>query len=225
MPEKTAWRLSLLFGIAVAIVGIVTMGAFPTDGAGYDPGLGTPVYAFEMARSSQDLIAIFGTIDDPARAGRIAAMDAGNLWDYPFMICYGLFIAFFFVAAGKKSGGKVWKLLALLGVIAAIADGMENQILLGLTADIEGAPNINLLAYPVWTKFLSLGVCGVGMGAYLISQSNVGWKIAGAIAALGALLVIPGFISPTDYAVLLGNGLGLNWIIQLVFVARRSIVP
>ncbi|MEN8722342.1 MAG: hypothetical protein ABF335_05585 [Alphaproteobacteria bacterium] len=223
MKEQTAWRACVIGALAVIVIGLITMGQFPTDGAGYDPGLGAPIYAFEMARTQADLIAVFGAIDDPARAGRIAAMDAGNLWDYPFMLAYGLFIALFFVAGAKQSGRKVWLLFGALGVIAAVSDGIENKILLGLTADLENAPYLDLLAYPVWIKFWCLMGAGIGAGLFMMAENDSWlWKLLGAIVALAALGVLAGFWSPTHYAVLMGNGLTICWVLQLVYAARRS---
>lgn len=223
MTEQSMWRLCVAAGLAVIVIGLITMAQFPTDGAGYDPGLGSPIYAFEMARSPADLIAVFGTIDDPARAERIAAMDAGNLWDYPFMLAYGLFIALFFGAAAKQSGRRIWWVFGLLGIVAAMSDAVENQILLGLTADLEAARNLDLLAYPVWIKFLSLMIAGVGAGLFLIAH-NTGpiWLVLGTLATLGALCVAAGYWSPTDYAVLMGNGLTICWVIKLSYAVRCS---
>ncbi len=223
MTEHTAWRACVMGALAVIVIGLITMAQFPTEGAGYDPGLGSPIYAFEMARTQSDLIAVFGAADDPARADRIAAMDAGNLWDYPFMVAYGLFIALFFVAGAKKSGRPVWLLFGALGVIAALSDAVENQILLGITADLEAAPNLALLAYPVWIKFFCLMGAGIGAGLFLMAENdNWAWKVVGAIVAIASLGVMAGFWSPNHYAVLMGNGLTICWVLQLVYAARRS---
>ncbi|MEO0961362.1 MAG: hypothetical protein AAFY01_02955 [Pseudomonadota bacterium] len=218
---KSAWFLTVVAGLAVLLIAIFLMPKFPTDSAGIEPGYGSPVIAFEMARSVADLHAVFGTPDDPERARRIAMMDDGNIWDFPFMIAYGLFIALFLRAAGKASGNSIWYLLAMLGIIAAAADAIENNILLGLTADIEGAPDIGLLAYPVWTKFLSIMITGAAAGVAIATQGRHFWRILGVVATASALLVLPGFYDPATYGTLLTLGITICWVIMLIFAITR----
>lgn len=223
MSIKQHWALAALLGAAVAAFGLYILDAFPQERLAYPEGYGAPVYAFEMARTKADLIAIFGTPDDPERATRIAQMDRGNLLDYPFMVLYGLFIAAFFRAAARQSGAKVWLVFAGLGIAAALADGIENQILLGLTADLEAAPNLALLTYPVWFKFLSLMVCGVAAGLFIVRQPGLVWTVLGALAALAPLTTIPAFIDPPSYAALIGTGATVCWVIKLIFAGTQAI--
>ncbi len=222
MSARNLWAMAMALGFVVIALGLYIMPLFPAEGAGYAKGYGDPVYAFEMARTPQDLIAVFGTADDPARPARVAAMEKGNAWDYPFMVAYGLFIALFFGAAAKSSGNRTWLIFALLGVVAAGADGIENTILDGITADLEGAPNLAYLTYPVWTKFLSLMVCGVAAGAYIAADASRAWKIAGMVAAISALPIAFAFFSPASFAGMIGNGLTLCWLIKLACVIRQA---
>lgn len=218
---KRHWLHCVLAGLAVLLIAIFLMPKFPTDSAGIEPGYGSPIIAFEMARSVADLHAVFGTPDDPERARRIAMMDDGNIWDFPFMIAYGLFIALFLRAAGKASGNSIWYLLAMLGIVAGAADAIENNILLNLTADIEAAPDIGLLAYPVWTKFLSIMVTGAAAGIVIATQGRHFWRILGVVATASALLVLPGFYDPATYGAPMGLGITICWIIMLIFAITR----
>ncbi|MGD1934652.1 MAG: hypothetical protein ACFB0Z_09140 [Candidatus Phaeomarinobacter sp.] len=218
---KRSWLECVLAGLAVLIIAIFLMPKFPTDSAGIEPGYGSPVIAFEMARSVADLHAVFGTPDDPERARRIAMMDDGNIWDFPFMIAYGLFIALFLRAAGKASGNSLWYLLAMLGIIAGAADAIENNILLGLTADLEAAKDIGLLAYPVWIKFFSIMTTGVAGGIVIATQGRHFWRILGVVAAASALLVLVGFYDPATYGTLLTLGVTICWVIMLIFAITR----
>ncbi|CDO58451.1 hypothetical protein BN1012_Phect237 [Candidatus Phaeomarinobacter ectocarpi] len=218
---KRHWLQCVVTGLAVLLISLYLMPKFPTDSAGIEPGYGSPVIAFEMARSVADLHAVFGTPDDPERDRRIAMMDDGNIWDFPFMIAYGLFIALFLRAAGTASGNSIWYLLAMLGIIAGAADAIENNILLGLTADIEGAPDIGLLAYPVWTKFLSIMITGVAAGVVIATQGRHFWRILGVVAAASALLTLPAFYDPSTYGALLTLGVTICWVIMLIFAITR----
>jgi len=215
------WLHCVLAGLAVLAIAVILMPKFPTDSEGIDPGYGSPVIAFEMARSVADLHAVFGTPDDPERARRIAMMDDGNIWDFPFMIAYGLFIALFLRAAGKASGNTLWYLLATLGIVAGAADAIENNILLGLTADLEAATDIGLLAYPVWIKFFSIMITGVAGGIVVATQGRHFWRILGVVAAASALLVLVGFYDPATYGALLGLGITICWVIMLAFAITR----
>ena len=215
------WLHCVLAGLAVLAITVVIMPKFPADSAGMEPGYGSPVIAFEMARSVADLHAVFGPPDDPERPRRIAMMDDGNIWDFPFMIAYGAFIALFLRAAGKASGNSIWYLLAMLGIVAGAADAIENTILLGLTADLEAARDISLLAYPVWIKFFSIMITGVAGGIVIATQAKHFWRILGVVAAASALLVLAGFYDPSTYGALLGLGITICWIIMLVFAITR----
>lgn len=219
--EQSWWISCTASGLALAVLSVIIFPIFPAEGANIAPGYGSPIYAFEMARSVADLIAIFGPADDPARPARIAAMDAGNWWDYPFMTAYGVFLFSFFMATYRRGGQNLWLALACIGALAAFADAYENTILLGLSANIETAPNIELLRYPVWTKFLSIMLCGLGLGAYLFSRPALGWKIAGAIAALGSITVLPAAFSPLDFAQYMQAGLTPVWVIQLIYAGAQ----
>ncbi len=215
------WLHCVLAGVLVLAIAAILMPKFPTDGAGFAPGYGSPVIAFEMARSVADLHAVFGTPDDPARATRIAMMDDGNRWDFVFMVAYGAFVALFLHAAAAASGRTILSLMAMLAITAAAADAVENVILLGITADLEAARDIGLLTYPVWIKFLGLMVTGMAAGMVIATQGRHFWRILGVVAAAGALLVLPAFYDPATYGYLLTLGITVCWTIMLVFAISR----
>jgi len=222
MSLRSRWLICVAAGLVVLGVVAVMGPMFPTEGAGYEPGFGVPVIAFEMARSPEDLVKVFGSVDDPERAGRIAAMDQGNRWDYAFMVVYGVFIWSFFDAVRRETGQEFWLIFAVLGVLASVTDAIENVILLDLTSDLEAARNVQWLAYPVWTKFLSLMIAGLGAGASLIARRHWFWSFLGVIMICGALTVSAGFVSPETYAWMMGNGMTIVWLSQLAFAAVRS---
>ena len=223
MTTRTLWRLTLISGLAVlalaVFLGSVFPDAFPQESAKAGEGFGTPVIAFEMARSMDDLEAVFGPPGDAERQARLEAMDAGNFWDYPFMVAYGAFILTFFLAVAQDTGRRYWWLFAALGVLAALADAVENGILLQLTAHLAaGQPVEDLLRqlpYPVWIKFFSLMLAGWGLGTYLLTRQ--GWWMAfGFAVMLLSGVVSLGYASPAQYTGLMGPAIGGVWVVQLV---------
>ena len=219
-PDPPRWGLVVACGAAVAALSVVMFPLFPSEGAGYPKGLGSPVFAFEMARSAADLTLIFGDPSDPARAARIAAMDRGNLADYAFLVAYGAFIFTFFTAVRRATGRAGWAAFAALGIVAAASDAVENLILLGLTSDLAGAPLIGWLPLPVWAKFFSLMAAGLGLSVFLVTRKDNLWALLGMLALVGSLVVPLAFVSPLDYATYVGRGITVVWLTQLAYAAR-----
>ncbi len=221
--SRSPWLECCAFGVLVLVLAVVMSDKFPATSANAEDGYGTPVIAFEMATSKADLIRVFGAEDDPARPGRISDMDRGNRWDYPFLAAYGAFLGWFFVAASRDCGHRGWLVFGALGLFAALADAVENVILLSLTADLEVARHLDLLRYPVWTKFFSLMLAGIGGGVFLVTLSKTVWRILGVLTIVGASTVAVAFASPSNYAGFMGSGIGLAWAIQLVYSSARVI--
>ncbi len=219
---RKVWMAVVVFGFGIIALAGPVLGAFPETTHTPSPGYGAPIYAFEMAKTPADLIAIFGPQDDPLRPERIAQMDRGNLWDFPFMATYSLFMALFFFALWKGSSKKIWLLFASIGLLAGCADAIENMILLNMTSDLAGAPHIQWLGVMVWTKFLSIMVCITAAGAHLLAQKQLLWKALGVCSILGGLTLFIGYLSPAEYGYLMGSGTTLGWIAMLLFACYRS---
>ncbi len=222
---RKSWMVCVGCGLLVTVIAQVMGPMFPTEGAGYSPGYGAPVFAFEMATSAEDLAKVFGTRDDPARERRILDMDRGNRWDFAFMFVYGAYLWTFFRAVRWESGRRAWWLFAWLGVLAALSDAVENVLLLDLTADLEAARHVEWVAYPVWTKFLLLMATSVAAGWYLVSRRSWVWSSLGLLTLCGGFVVLVARWSPSEYGRLLVNGLTISWVIQLVYAIVRTIRP
>lgn len=222
---RRTWNLCAGLGGTILLFSVYLFAVFPADGAGYDQGYGAPIYAFEMARSVEDLWKVFGPPSDPQHAARIAAMDLGNRWDYLFMLLYGGFIVMFFRAAGIERADRRWRWGAALGVLAASSDAIENVILLNLTTDLAHAPNIEWLAFPVWTKFGAL--IGAAALAGLCIRESGGWfvKLLGGTVLVSAACCLLGVVSPSRFGWILGTGLGVCWTIQWLHAAHRGRTP
>ena len=223
MPDtQTIWKLSALLGVNTALFGLFLMPMFPVTGAGYAVGYGEPVFALEFARSVPDLIAVFGGGTDLERAVRIADMVRGTIWDFGFLLIYGGFIFTFFLGVYTCTGTKFWLVFAALGIVAALGDIVENNILLGLLDDIETAKNLALLPFPVYLKFLSIMVCGIVLGVYLMLTRKAAWVVLGVLAIIGASAMLPGLAFPHIYGQYVGNAVTVFWIIQLVYAGRAG---
>ena len=89
---KNMWISCAVFGVILTVLGTIMIDYFPSTAHNISDGFGGPVFAFEMAKTPEDLINVFGPEGDPLRTERIAQMDKGNLWDFPFMLIYALFM-------------------------------------------------------------------------------------------------------------------------------------
>jgi len=231
MPNHAslAWVFCGLMGLIMIGVSLTVLSIFPAEGHTVSPGYGGPVFAFEMAKDQADLIAVFGPEGDLDRASRIAQMNEGNLWDYPFMLIYSLFMAAFLWGAYRETGHKIWALLAGIAMLSGTADAVENLILLGLTKDLAVAPNLGWLGYPVWTKFLSIMVCVCAAGVFMIRQSGWIWKVLGIAAIIGSMTIFAAFLAPETNGWLIRHGTGAGWFMMLAFAwwrwfARRKTI-
>ena len=95
-----------------------------------------------------------------------------NLADYLFILCYGLF---FFSAAtliswNYKEGAtkKIGLMLAWVGVIAAVLDGMENVFLLSMTADPVG-----------FAGWLAIAHSSFALAKFLFMYVAMAWTVVG----------------------------------------------
>ncbi|MEN7341680.1 MAG: hypothetical protein AAAFM81_02010 [Pseudomonadota bacterium] len=223
MSRRRSWQFVHFAAIGVVIMTVVIAGKFPTTGGDFAPGYAVPVYAFEFAQTADDVARVFGPIGDPLRSQRIAEMDDGNYWDFPFMTAYSLFLGLFFLAASRESGNRFWRLPAGIGFASGVFDGIENWILLGLTADFDALPYLEWLRLPVTLKFSALVACAFFAGLWFLKQSGLAWRCVGGVAIALSVVSALGLIIPHRYAFLIAIGIGPVWLAQWLFavVARR----
>jgi hypothetical protein len=218
----SSWRACLLWGIATMIVS-QSFGLFmPAALAHAIPGssIANPVLAFEFARTTAHLDAVFGTLGEPLRNERIAGMMHGNLFDYLFMVVYGSFVLAFFGATVRTTGHPRWWLAGWLGPLAALSDAVENALLLSINADMA-TPEGEFAALPwfVWLKFVALAVaCGFAAAALLRQRA---W--------LPALLCLPaaigiwfGLAVPFRWGEAAVTTIALGWLAMLGWAAWRT---
>ena len=217
-----SWRACLLWGIATAIVSQSFALFMPAALAHPIPGasISNPVLAFEFARTPAHLDAIFGAVGEPGRDARIAGMMRGNVLDYLFMVVYGSFVLAFFGASARATGEQRWWLAGWLGPLAAIADAIENALLLSINADMaDPRPELVWLPYPVWTKFIALSLaCGFAA-----------WALVRQRAWLPAILVAPpavavwfGVTAPFARGQMAVSTIFVAWLTMLAYAAWRT---
>ncbi|MEM7358451.1 MAG: hypothetical protein AAF431_05110 [Pseudomonadota bacterium] len=221
---RNPWLACLLLGLAVLAFGPYLLAVFPQTGAGYNSNLGTPVFAFEFARTQADLLAIFGDPNDALRAERIAAMDTGHYLDFIFAVLYSGFLAYFFVGIRTVVADPIYRWVTVLCVVAGAADVVENLILLDITRDIEQAPLLPYLIIPVQIKFICLTIatiaaCWLFISRVAVHQGKWYWRGPGALGLVTVLLVIPGLVMPTQFGYLVGGGYTVGWVTILVYAA------
>lgn len=218
MSISRAWISCFLTGLLVLGLTGYIFPIFPQEMA-VPQGIETPVYAFEFARNQADLIAIFGAIDDPLRADRIESMDEGNRVDLIYMAIYSMFICLFFYAAHLKYKRAIWLAFAAIGIVAGIADAVENTILFSLTADLETAENLVWLKYPVHVKFTALYLCSYGLGMLLKEDGRKGLQILGrAFQVLSLAAIFLTFVGMGAVATLV---ISIAWISKLIYAGRE----
>jgi hypothetical protein len=178
-----------------------------------------PVLLLEFASQAQHLDHIFGAADDPARAGRIAGMNIGNAIDYLLMPAYGLMTYSFFRGIGRQLNGRVWLVFGAMGILAALADAIENALMFRMVADMASPlDEMALLPYPVWIKFGLVAVtCG---GAALAFVRLRRWVLA-LLCLPAPLLLVPGMLDPFGLGPTSTMLIGLGWLAMGIHAATR----
>lgn len=225
-PGEHPFTLAMVVLVA-ALFGV--MGSyFPQELAVPLPGSDIrPVLLLEFASQPSHLVNVFGTADDPARAGRIAGMNTGNTIDYLLMVGYGLLIYSFFRSVAARLGRPGWIWFGWMGVIAALADAVENALMFRMVADMASPlDEMALLPVFVWTKFGLLAVtCGGAAWAFVRLRR---WLLA-ALCLPAPVLLVPGMLAPFTMAPLSTMTIGLGWVAMGLFAAgelyrqRRSL--
>lgn len=225
IKERGLWMGCAAAGVATLITAILIMPYFPTEAAVGITGYGSPVIAFEFARSPADLAAVFGGDADPERAGRIAMMDQGNRGDFLFMTVYSIFGALFgFAVRGQNAA--LGSVILVAAIIAGLMDAVETWTLLSITSQMNDGiatpAGLALLGMPVTTKFVALAISIVGAGLFLVSRVGFVWTTLGGLTILMALLCVPALFIPDRFGSLLTLSIGIGWIVMLAYAATRS---
>jgi hypothetical protein len=219
MHPRAAFRISFAAGLLVLAVTLLSATQEPARPCGNLPQNYAPIIAFELARSADDLQAIFGT-QEPCRSTMVERMDAINLVDVLVYIpAYGVFMACFFLGMRSRQA-----LLGTLGVVvslgAVLGDFAENACLMSLTPALDPSSSwFALLPWATGVKWLALGLAG-GIAAALYASS-----IATVISAAAPLVTVLAIISPAEAGPIISLGVGLSWLLYLVTAAVAAFRP
>lgn len=215
-PTPSWWWLACLaLGIATLVMTGVLSATFPDTAAAMLSGYGQPVLAFEFATTLNDLTAIFGTPDDPMRAARLAAMQAGNEQDYLYMLLYAAFLASGLYALWRELRLPLLLVAVGMPVLAAMFDAYENWLLFDIQAAFtlgEYSDALDALALPVTIKFVLLTLTNLAIGHAMTRMEGKGWQIGGALVMVPCLATLMALIAPAAFGWTLSAAIGAGWI-------------
>jgi hypothetical protein len=216
---RTAWRWCAAVGIVAFTVswlfgripGLVACG--PTGGL-------APIMAFEFARTSGDIAAMFG--GEPCTSTLVAAQKTGLLLDgLGFIPSYTGFLILGAIAAGTR--GRVKAVLIGMFLAAAISDEIEGFLLNAILDHLPGTPALlGALWWAVHVKFalLALGTLGVGE---LIARGRWFRRLFAAAIVPGSMLAMFGLMAaPRTWMM---TGFTIAWVALLLAALTASFAP
>jgi len=223
LEPRTAYRISLAAGIVVLSFSILAavLQQVPACG-GLAPNY-PPIIAFELARSVDDLHAIFGETPSECRTAITEELDSINVIDcLLYLPAYGTFLAFCFLGMRSRNR-RLGTAAALVTVVACAADYAENLCLFRISAN----PDINSqwLTHLAWTtevKWIGLGMASA-IGGAILWKANSGWRLASipcTFALVAALITIP---FPAVAGPYLALAFAAGWLVFIALTLRESL--
>jgi hypothetical protein len=198
--------------VALAVASVVTR---PMP-CGDLPSTYPPILAFELARSSHDLLDIFGPVGEPCRRHLIAVMDSANLVDIAlFTPAYALFLIAAFVGLGRR--GRPWARVGVgLAALAAAADVGENLCLFALTPALSAQSSaMAALPWATGVKWLALGGAGLAAAVALWPGERRHHQVSAALCMITPLATIAAIVDPHRFGPLVGTGVAASWLMLL----------
>jgi hypothetical protein len=227
MHPRAAFRISFAAGLLVLAVTLFSATQEPVRPCGNLPQNYAPIIAFELARSAQDLAAIFGK-HEPCRSAVVERMDAINLVDVLVYIpVYGLFMACFFLGMRARHA-SLGTLGFRIAVIAALGDFAENACLMNLTPQLDPASLwFALLPWATGIKWLGLGAAaGIAAAIYVSSSGARVWNhLAALLCAAAFLSTVAAIAMPAMFGPLVSLGVGLSWLVYLITAGAAAFRP
>lgn len=222
--EQKFWRLTVAFALATTFFSGFILPMFPSSSHSDVSGYGSPVFAFEMAQSIEDMISVFGPEGSPESVDRVAQMDKGNRWDYAFMFLYAFFLGCFCFAAYKQSGKSFWLVPAVIGIASGVFDAFENIILLKLTDNFDSPSLLSILWLPVYAKFTAIALSSFAAALYIFQSTAWAWRVIGLISMTGAAATFLALLSPSEFGWVLRHSITLSWVPLLIYGLVRSVI-
>jgi hypothetical protein len=231
MHPRAAFRISLAAGLLVLAVTLLSATQEPLRPCGNLPQNYAPIIAFELARSADDLEAIFGKsgpLLERCGALIVLRMDAINLVDVLVYIpAYGVFMAFLFL--GLRSRNAALGTLGFrISVVAALGDFAENACLMSLTPALDPSSIwFALLPWATAVKWLGLGVAAaIAALIYVKSTGARAWNFVAALMCAAAFFsTVAAIAAPARFGAFVGLGVGLSWLAYLITASGAALRP
>jgi hypothetical protein len=219
MTLRAAWRWCAAIGIVAfaisslfgRIPGLVACG--PTGGL-------EPIMAFEFARTTGDIAAMFGS--EPCTSTLVAAQKTGLLLDgLGFIPSYTGFLILGAIAAGAR--GRVKTILITMFILAAISDEIEGFLLNAILDHLPGTPALlRALWWAVHAKFalLALGTLGIGES---VARGGLFRRLFAAAIVPGSMFAMLGLLAASGRWMM--TGFTIAWVALLIAALIASFWP
>ena len=221
VSERKLWQICFWTGLATLILGAIVLSIFPKGDFVYPKGYGEPVIAFEFAKTIAQVKAAIG-YGQTGWEDRLSAMKRGTRADFVFIFAFGLFTISFFLAVFKQNGQRIFKVFAIIAVMAALSDFTEDIMALHILHNIGLSHGVAWMHYFVKIKFFGLGMVGLGAAYFLIRQPRHLRKLEGLFALLGGVITLFALSRPSQMGAWLGLGITLSWMAMLAYAATQS---
>lgn len=174
-----------------------------------------PLIAFELARTVEDLHAIFGAAPSTCRATLVAALDKVNYGDvFAFIPAYTLFLCAWFYARRDRAPALARASVAM-ALVAAAADYVENVCLFSLTSRVDqGSLFLSALPWATAMKWLTLAALSCCAGALLLRGSTKE-RFAALFMIPAPLVTAASIASPARWGFAIMQGITLSWVVML----------
>lgn len=221
MTMRTAWRWCAAIGIVAftcsglfgRIPGLIACG--PTGGL-------APIAAFEFARTTADIAAMFGS--EPCTSTFVAAQKTGLLLDgLAFIPSYTGFLILAAIAAGAR--GRVKTVMITMFLVAAISDEIEGFLLNAILDHLPGTPALlGALWWAVRVKFALLALGTIQIGSLIGTKWTKSWvrRVFGSAIFGGGFFAILTLFTVSDWMM---KGFLVAWVALLLAALTASFVP
>ncbi len=219
----TSWyRLSAIAGVVLLALAMISAVFGKMHACGELPPSYQPLIAFELARTAQDLTAIFGSDGGSCRDTLVKALDQANYGDFAlFMPCYAIFLIAFFRAERGRSPRVATAAIAI-AVVATVGDIAENVCLMGITGHLDApGPWLHWLPIATGIKWLALGVNALGATMLLATRPGLR-RLAAATGIVAFFGTIAAVIQPSIFGPLVVVCIGLVWLAMLIVALANA---
>ena len=219
MTMRAAWRWCAAIGI-IAFICSGLFGRIPGLVACGPTGGLAPIMAFEFARTTGDIAAMFGS--EPCTSTFVAAQKTGLLLDgLGFIPSYTGFL----ILATIGSSGRGWIRAVVIAalLIAGLSDEIEGFFLNAILDRLPGSPALlNGLWWAVHVKFALLAGSTIAIGCLLLRRRSVAKMFGVLIFTAGVAAFYGVGHVPTETMTL---GFLYGWTTLLIAVLTASFWP